>query len=118
MATTLCTSGATVLKAGTNAATLPTDADYTSIINQAEGVICAVSRYNWIDNYAALNADVKYILEEIASNLSAIYVITYDMSGFTTRIEAEDMINVLRDGALRGLSIIRDQKVKDFINGA
>jgi len=39
------------------------------------------------------------------------------LSGYTTRIEAEDMINILRDAALRGLSIIRDKKVVDFFNG-
>ena len=70
------------------------------------------------DAYAALNVDVKGILKEVASDIAAIYVIQYDMSGFTSRIEAEDMINILRDAALRGLSILRDKKVQDFINGA
>ena len=75
-------------------------------------------RYNFSDNYASLNVDVKGILKEVASNLAAIYVIQYDMSGYTTRIEAEDLINILRDGALRGLSLLRDRKAIDFINGA
>jgi len=54
----------------------------------------------------------------VASNLAAIMVIQYDFSGFTSRIEAEDMINVLRDAALRGMSILRDKKQQDFIDGA
>jgi hypothetical protein len=37
------------------------------------------------------------------------------MSGFTSRVEAEDMINILRDGALRGLSILRDKKAQQFL---
>jgi len=85
---------------------------------QAESLINVTCRYNFSDNYATLNADVKYLLTEVSSNLVAIYGITYDMSGFTSRIEAEDMINILRDGALRGLSILRDKKAQDFINGA
>ena len=40
------------------------------------------------------------------------------MSAFTSRVEAEDMINVLRDAALRGLSLLRDKKQKVFINKA
>jgi len=36
---------------------------------------------------------------------------------FSSRTSAEDMINILRDAALRGLSIIRDKKVVDFFNG-
>jgi hypothetical protein len=65
-----------------------------------------------------LNADVKGLLKEAASDLAAIYVIQFDMSGYTSRTEAEDMINVLRDAALRALSLLRDKKVQDFMIGA
>ena len=65
--------------------------------------------------FSALPATTRMILREVASNIAAIYAITYDMSGFTSRLEAEDMINVLRDAALRGLSILRDQNVKNFL---
>jgi hypothetical protein len=65
-----------------------------------------------------MRVDVKSILKGVGSDICAIYVIQWDMSGFTSRIEAEDMINVLRDAALRGLSILRDKKTQDFINGA
>lgn len=106
-------------KAGANASAVSKAEGYTNVfISQAESMINAMCRYNFSDNYAALNADVKGILKEVASNLAAIYVIQYDMSGFTSRIEAEDMINILRDAALRGLSILRDKKAQDFIVGA
>ena len=80
------------------------------------GLLNALTRFNWHDNIPS-NADVKVILSDIVSSLVAIEAICYDMSGYTTRIEAEDMINVLRDGALRGLALLRDQKVEDFIRG-
>jgi hypothetical protein len=106
-------------KAGANAsATSKAEAYVNSYMTQAESLINSICRYNFSDNYAALNADVRGILKEVASNIAAIYVISYDMSGFTSRIEAEDMINILRDGALRGLSVLRDKKTQDFINGA
>ena len=85
---------------------------------RAESTINAICRFNFSDVYAALNADVKHILGDVASSLVAIEAISYDMSGYSSRIEAEDMINVLRDSALRGLSILRDKKNQDFINGA
>lgn len=85
---------------------------------RAESTVNAVCRYNFSDDYAALNADVKGILSDVCSSLVAIEAISYDMSGYTTRTEAEDMINILRDGALRGLSLLRDKKVQDFMNGA
>jgi len=85
---------------------------------RAESTCNSVARYNFSDNYATLNVDVRHILSDICSSLVAIEAICYDMSGYTSRTEAEDMINVLRDGALRGLSLIRDKKVIDFISGA
>ena len=114
-----CTTAEVERKAGANcSATSKAEAYTNDYVSQAESHINCLCRYNFSDNYAALNADVKSLLKEIASNLAAIYVIQYDMSGFTTRIEAEDMINILRDAALRGLSILRDKKVQDFVNNA
>ena len=87
-------------------------------MTQAESLINAITRFNWSDVYSTLNVDTKGLLKEAASNIAAIYAIQYDMSGFTSRVEAEDMINVLRDAALRAMSLLRDKKVKEFIDNA
>lgn len=106
-------------KAGENVdATGWVEANINQWCSEAESLINVFCRYNFSDNYATLNADVKKILTEVCTNLVGIYGIQYNMSGFTSRIEAEDMINILRDGALRGLGILRDRKNIDFINGA
>ena len=106
-------------KAGANAsATSKAEAYVNDYMTQVESLINSVTRFNWSDAYSGLNADTKGILKEVASDLAAIYVIQYDMSGYTSRVEAEDIINVLRDSALRGLAILRDKKAQDFINGA
>lgn len=103
-------------KAGAGAsATSKAEAYVNSFMTQVESQINVSCRYNFSDNYDTLNADIKNILKEIASNLAAIYVIQYDMSGYSSRIEAEDMINVLRDAALRGIKLLKDKKVTDFI---
>lgn len=114
-----CTTAEVLRKAGANASSTSINEAYTNdFVTQAESLINAVCRYNFSDNYTTLNADARGILKEVASNLAAIYVILYDMSGFSSRTEAEDMINILRDAALRGLSLLRDKKVQDFITGA
>lgn len=106
-------------KAGANASATSNTEDYINqFMAEAESEINSVCRYNFSDNYGSLNADTKQILKQAASNLAAIYVISYDMSGFTTRTEAENMVNILRDGYLRCLSILRDQKVVTFIEGS
>jgi|SRR3990167_3891363 len=106
-------------KAGAGASsTSKAEAYVNDFMTQAESEINALTRYNWSDNYASLNADVKGVLKEAASNLAAIYVIVYDMSGYNSRTEAEDLINVLRDAYLRCIGILRDKKAQDFMNGA
>ena len=106
-------------KAGASASAVSRAAAYvTDYMFQVESLINATCRYNFSDNYTTLNDDTKGILKEVASDLAAIYVISYDMSGFSSRIEAEDMINILRDAALRGLDILKEKKHVDFINGA
>ena len=74
-------------------------------------VIC---RYSWTADMPT-NDQVKGLLSDIVSSLIAMEAIAYDMSGYTSRIEAEDMITVLRDSALRNISILREQQAQDFI---
>jgi hypothetical protein len=106
-------------KAGANASTTSNvEAYINDFMTQAESYINSFCRYNFSDNYSSLNADVKGILKEVASNIAATYVIMYDMSGFSSRAEAETMLDVLRDGITRGLSVLKDKKTQDFINGA
>lgn len=112
------TSDEILVKAGENYDTSITEARINTLCLEAEAEINCVTRYNWSDAYSGLNADVKHILSEAESNLVAIYIITFNMSGFTSRTEAEDIINVLRDGYLRCISILRDKKVQDFMTNA
>jgi hypothetical protein len=115
---TFCTTAEVERKAGASCSATSKAEGYTNqYVQEAEGLICAAARYDFVTNYASLSTIGKEMLRELASCLAAIYVISYDMSGFTTRSEAEDMINILRDAALRGLSLLRDKKVVDFIIG-
>jgi len=91
----------------------------TTMMEAAElrhlSTVSVLCRKNWVDDMPT-SSDVLGILSDVVSSLVAIEAIAYDMSGYTSRIEAEDMINVLRDGALRGLSILRDKKNQQFID--
>ena len=104
------------MKVGAGAsATSNTEAFINSFMFQAESYINSVCRFNFSDNYSTLNVDTKGILQECATCIAAIYVVQYDMSGYDSRIEAEDIINVLRDAYLRDVQLLRDKKVSDFI---
>ncbi len=106
-------------KAGINANSTSKAITATDVyVLETESFVNISTRKNWSDIYSTLNDDAKRVLKETTSNLCAIYVIQSDMSGFSSRIEAEDMINVLRDVALRNISVLRDKKTQKFITGA
>ena len=116
---TFCINADVIRKAGANAsATAIAEAYTNAFITDAEAFINSACRYNFTDNYSTLNNDTKKILRQTASDLAAIYCIQYDMSGIPTRTEAENRVNILRDAAMRSISLLRDKKVQDFINGS
>jgi len=107
-----------LLRVGTNAsATVKAAGWFDKIILDCEAIVNCMTRYDWSTKDAAttLNTSVRGILIDTGACLAAIEGIAWDMSGFTSRIEAEDMINVLRDTALRNMSILRDKKVQQFM---
>lgn len=110
-----------LLRVGTNAsATVKGAGWFDTIILDVEALINCVTRFDWstADSTTAFNATVRGILIDTGACLAAIEGITWDMSGYTSRVEAEDMINVLRDRALFNLSLLRDKKVQDFVVNA
>lgn len=128
MAVTLTTSGATLIKAGRNvhdnirisgALGISADNIVSEFINQAESYLNIVSRYNWIDNYSSLNADVKKILDEATSNLAGIYCILYDLSyKDTSRVEAEDRINLLWTRFKECVEMLKEDVNETFMRNA
>jgi len=114
-----CTTAEVLRKAGANASAVSaTEAYINDFVTQAESEINALTRYNWSDAYTTLDVDVKAILKEAASNLAAMYVISYDMSGFTSRLEATTMLDLLRDSYLRALGVLREIQVQRFVREA
>ncbi|KKM67351.1 hypothetical protein LCGC14_1471980 [marine sediment metagenome] len=107
-----------LLRVGTKAnATVKGAGWFDTIIVDVEAVINCFTRYDWstVDAASAFNSTIRGILIDTGACLAAIQGISWDMSGFTSRIEAEDMVNILRDIALRNISILRDKKTQAFL---
>ena len=109
-----------LLRVGTSAsATVKAAGWFDTIIVDCEAIVSCATKFDWVGlGAAAINDTVEGILTDATASLAAINGIIWDMSGFTSRIEAEDMINVLRDRYLLDISILRDKKVQDFVVGA
>lgn len=125
MTTTLCLSGAVLMKAGANVSSYFTgtnaETNLTPLINQAESYINVAIKepgVNFVTLYSTLDADVKQILQDAASSHAAIAAISYDMSGYTSKSEAAQMLNVNYTRLSDALILLKDKKHTDFMQAA
>ena len=114
MAWTLTTSGAALSKAGANA----TISSAALIIwsNQAEATLSTITRKDWVADYANVTANFKNILSDVVSDMIAMNIVKWDMSGYTSRTEAETILDVLRDNIARNVEILRDVKYQEIMD--
>ena len=112
------TSGSATYKAGDGMTTnIPKEA-WDLWISGAEAYINVATRFNWSDEYSTLNDDVKYVLEDTASSKVAMNAIGYDMSGYSSRSEAETMVDILTDSINNNITILKEIKSRDFVTEA
>jgi len=106
-------------KAGAKASAVSKAEAYTNVfIALAEGVINTMCQKVFAATQAAftaLPAGGKAILSDAASSLAAMYVINYDLSGFTSRVEAETMLDLLRDSFMRDINELKEVEKRDFV---
>ena len=84
----------------------------------AEGVVNCAARYDFstaISDGTLTGSAKTGIFGNIVASLVAIDGIKTDMSGYQSRIVAEDNVNILRDSVLRDLSIVRDIKTQEWL---
>lgn len=117
MSWTLTSSGAVIPKSGygANASVLASGATLAKWSDQAEATISTLTRYDWVTNYASIPANFKGILDDCASDHIAMKVINYDMSGYTSRTEAQTMLDVLFNNFNRIIGVLNDSKNKEVI---
>ena len=115
MSWTLSVSGHAIMKAGNGAnenltlsgSVLDTWSD------QAEGKLNAMTRKDWVADYADVSTNFQGILDDTISDMVAMKIINYDMSGYTSRLEAQTMLDVLRDNIAKNIEILKEQKHKE-----
>jgi len=115
MAWTLCASEAAIRKAGLNANStiIASGAALTDWSNQAEAWINTETREDWVAGYATVNTNFQEVLGDVCSSKIAINIINYDMSGFTSRAEAQTMLDVNSDIVRKGIGFLKEQEIKE-----
>ncbi len=71
-----------------------TDANKTAWGIQAEAYLFLISGYDFVTNVGTLNAISKFVLNEYVARYTAMAGIIYNTAGYSTIVEAEDMINI------------------------
>jgi hypothetical protein len=94
------------------------EANINSWCLQAESYLNVLSNFNFSDNFASLNADVKYILAEYEARYCAMCGIAYNMITITNRVVAEDMIMIHWSRMQEIETILTKQENVTYMDGA
>jgi len=97
------------------------DAAYTVAMQDdvgmdAEAFLCCLFRYDVVTNFASLTTNGKRILGEYVCRAMALAGIAYNMNAsFTSRIEAENMMNVHIWRLMQIENILSNSKVWKYL---
>ena len=64
--------------------------------------------------HAEPDVDFKYLVTSITASLVAIDAINYDMSGYTSRAEAQTMLDVLHDIVTKNTKTLKNKETQRF----
>ena len=111
-----CTSEAIVYKAGANVSSsaAASAALLQSYYDWAEGLVVAETRRDWVKNKSSVASGALLALGHAISDLAAMKLINYDMSGYTSRLEAQTMLDVLKDNSNRVIGVLKDFKSNEI----
>ena len=107
------TSAAAIAKAGANANTVivASKATLAKWSDDVEGTINALTRIDWIANPPTVN--FANFLSEIASCKIGNKIINYDMSGYTSRTEAQTMLDVNDNDADKNMNELKTKVIQE-----
>lgn len=117
MSWTLCTSGAAIAKAGEYVdSTISTSgALMTDLSDEVESYICALVRSDVVGNFGSLTANGKQILAALAASKIGQELICYNASGYTSRFEAQLMLDRLENDIRKMEAIVKENQNKAYL---
>lgn len=100
-------------KAGANANTTASSSAtiISQFINEAEGLICSETTYDWVTNHSSLSSFAKHVVGLACANFAAMGVINYDPDAWQLAV-AETKLDVLWNGYLAAMRPLSDKANK------
>jgi len=114
---TIVTEAQIALMSGENVdATGDTEANHNDLAAQAEAYLSNLVKYDIVTNWASISTIYRQMFSEWAARYAAIALIAFNMLGYTSRIEAEDMINIHAFRMRKIEKLLEDSSVQDFMS--
>lgn len=121
MSWNLTTSGAAIAKAGANANSTIVASTLTLAkwCDQAEATLATKTRCDWValNASSAITADYLAILDDTVSSMVGMRIMAYDLSNYTSRAEAQTMLDILFDGIQSNINVLKETNVKELMGG-
>lgn len=92
--------------AGIDSAIASSNAFLAFAADLAEKQFCGLTRKDWLTNLP--DATISGAISDAVSDLAAMKLINYNMSGYTSRAEAQTMLDVLSDNCMRIVSFLKE----------
>ncbi|MDA1338534.1 MAG: hypothetical protein O2871_04170 [bacterium] len=96
-------------------ATGDVDANHIFLQDYAEAYLSGLLKFNLSTGFSALTAGIKVIITEWAARFAGMELIRFNMAGYTSRVEAEDMINIHTYRMRQIEKLLEDASIQDFI---
>lgn len=97
-------------------ATGDVEANHIALQDQAEAYLSNIVKFELTAaKFTALNATTKIMLTEWAARYAGMQLILFNTSGYSDRIEAEDMVNVHLFRMREIKKLLNDSSVQDFM---
>ena len=112
----IVTEAQIALMSGENVdATGDTEANHNDLAAQAEAYLSNLVKFDIATNWAALSTVFRQMFSEWAARYAGVALISFNIAGFTTRAEAEDMLNLHWARMEQIRVLLEEASVQDFM---
>jgi hypothetical protein len=87
----------------------------TRFVQNAEGYVNALTRYDWGTNWASLETKARYLVKEAIMCLAAVAIVNYDATGYSSRFESQFIASALQQRADYAIAALVEQAIQQYI---
>lgn len=106
------------LLAGEGVSSSLTSPNYDVFIEEAEGMLFAETRINFVDVYSSLDDDVKGSVESAVNTWAAMSAVNYSVTGYISLSRIQTLLDFLSYKYERAVSLLKEKFVSNAIQAA